>query len=569
MRASPPSIRPYTTVPIIDSVKGWFKAMIYEKIFAENIPLTVSEQHAGNEEADMSLTEPDIRLLRMLTEREPGQTIDEVAERLARSTATVRRSIDALNRYLGPDMRIAVHAGRIERRPDYREFRQFLHTLDLGAYAPNPDERLRLMVVEALLRDHLNLAALYRELGLSTATKKSDARALRHWADGHGLAVRVLPRRGLAIEGEELALRILAAQALLPLIDLSPAGTARPRRANTPFDARCLEPLLAQTRGADVFWTGCLDELTAHFNGSISYASKKFLLLYLMVSALRIGTHPMGARTDAPVSLSDIALFCEPAEDRALNLVVSMLDFSPALALPIDRKLAAATASFFDAVQAEIITRIINRTDCERELYGYAYKQGLRMSRGVTFPDKMVRGTEQQMPLTYASIRRHTHLFDEALGCAFGREQCDTLALIFRKWANRSRLFGRNRKRVAIVTNTSKERIDFFIDTLHDTVEIEVTGVYDINEVNRLAHDDHELVLTFSDRVDGLVRAMGYRSLKVAFFLGHEDAQRLLEAGLSRSKRHYRADTFAAEVAGKSTEEIEALLHERYSETFA
>lgn len=517
----------------------------------------------------MSLTTLDIRLLRILTEKQPGCELSAVATRLGKSAPTARRRIDALNQYLPAREQILLKTGRIARRPDYGAFRSFLHDLPLTAYAPNLDERLRLIAIEAILGDSVNLAELYRELGISEATKKSDARSLRLWAHEHGIEVRVLPRRGVALEGEELNLRIRAAEALLPLIDLTAEGSLQPRRANTPFDNRCVDPLTVLTADADLFWRSCMDELMRHFGGSLAYASKKFLLLYLMVSAVRMPRHPMSRATETPVDLGAAALFSDEAEDRALNLVVSMLDFTPPLTLPTDRTLAAATAAFFDAMQRRIVTQIIDRSECERELYGYAYKIGLRKSRGITFPDGMVRHADRALPLLYRLVRENSRYFEEALEVPFDEDQFTTLALIMRKWTNRSRVFGRNRKRVAIVTNTAQERIDFFIETLRDTVEVEVTGVYDINELDLLSQGDQELVVTFSERIEQLIGAAGYRTLKLSFFLTNEDTHLLIGEGLSTSRRHYRASAFAREMANKSAEELEGMLRSRYPESFA
>ena len=517
----------------------------------------------------MGITAQSVKVLRRLTEISPGHNprLSELASVVPCSLAVLRHEINQLNLYLPPRMQISARAGRIEHAPAYREFREFLRNLPLGAYTPNLKERIRLCLVEAVLGEKLNMTRLYAELGTSEATKKADARKLRAWASSNGFETRVLPRRGLELNGEEFKLRMAATMTLIPLVELEAGSTLAARRANTPFDTRIAQPLIGTYEKSPEFWGLCMDELLSNYERDLSGMSRKFLLVYLIVSAQRIDRHAIREVPHSPIKIVDAHVFGNECEDRALNTVMSMLEFVPALDAPADNQLTTAVRSFLDAI-AGTVQDIDRSVEAEASVYNYVYRQGLRKHWGVSFPDKMIRGTKAQLPELYKVVAESCGYIEEALGVSFDDEQHTTLALMLAMWRNRRQLIGSGTKRVAIATNSSQERVGYFIEQLRCEVDVEVIGVFDRSKMRVLTRASPDAVIVFSERMMGVVAEIGLKPILLNFYLEHGDIDHLLDQGFSSMRKHADAEEIVREVQNLGASAAAKFLREHYGGLF-
>lgn len=517
----------------------------------------------------MSITAQSVKVLRRLTEIASGESpqLSEVACTVPCSLAVLRHEVDRLNLYLPPRMQVSVRAGRIEHAPSYREFRGFLRDLPLGAYAPDPYERLRLCLVEAVLGEKLNMARLYAELGISEATKKADARELRAWAEAHGFETRVLPRRGLELCGEEFRLRIAATMAVMPLVELEADSSLVVRRANTPFDTRTVRRLIGLYDESPEFWGLCLEELLNAFGRDLSGMSKKFLLIYLIVSSQRIDNHPILDAPHSPIKVVDARLFGTAREDAALNTVVSMLDFEPPLDVPQDGALSKAVQGFLAHVNT-VARGFAWTNEAELSVYNYVYRQGLRKHWGVSFPDKMIRGTKGRLPELYEASVTGCKPIEQALEVTFDDEQHTTLALTLAMWQNRQQKVGVETRRIAVATNSSKERVGYFTERLRCEVDVEVVGVFDRSKLGALVDARPDTVIVFSERMAGVVAETGLKPILLSFYLEHADVERLVAEGFSSMRKHVDAEEVVRQVQGLAPDEAAAYLRAAYGGLF-
>ena len=95
-------------------------------------------------------------------------------------------------------------------------------------------------------------------------------------------------------------------------------------------------------------------------------------------------------------------------------------------------------------------------------------------SQTLCVPDENVLGVLQQNELAlpektarlYDILSSAISDYEETYQTRLNHFQIASLTLIFRKFTNRNKLAGRNRKKLVIVTNSSIEKIDFFMERM-------------------------------------------------------------------------------------------------------
>lgn len=168
----------------------------------------------------------------------------------------------------------------------------------------------------------------------------------------------------------------------------------------------------------------------------------------------------------------------------------------------------------------------------------------------------------------YSQINQSLDAIQSYLNITFNEEQITSLTLIYSKWISKNRLYGRNRKRIILVTNVGFERVAYFLEKLKEHIEFEHVDTIDVNELNVLDNLKYDLILCFSKRTQSILRHLGYDALKIKFFLEHQDVLALYDAGCSSSKRRLIAKDLVENLSNKSKDEQIEYLKTQYDTFF-
>lgn len=515
----------------------------------------------------MALNRSDLQLLKYIQEKNQV-SLPKLTEHFHKNGSTIRREIDGLNHYLPIGKGLLVKNGLVYNRLSYIEYTDFILSLTINDYDTAFDERLLVILVKNLLSGYVNLSRLYEGWGLSLTTKKNDSRKLRDYLKARGLKLKILVKKGVEICGDELYLRIHILQILLPLIELKDHYGLERRKANTPLEKEIADAFFQTFPTVE---SECLELVTAFMESerrTLSYSSKKFLILYTAISLLRKSAPKIIQKETVPVEPFALYLFPDPYENQSFNQILAMLDFDPTLDFQVNETLLELTRRFLDHIQQRIITKLHTYEEIIQELYDYILKQLVCIYYDFTFRDKMVRNTDQHIPKLYQDVTYCIRELEEFYKITFKEEQITTITLLLRKWINKNKLYGRNVKRIIIVTNTTFERVRFFTDMLADQVEFQLSAVLDLHEVYRIDAFTYDFIITFSDRIRLIMNKIGHSVIKLNFFLEQEDIEYLLQSGFSASKRHFLAAKAAKELCNKEEKQLEELLKSNYNGLF-
>lgn len=515
----------------------------------------------------MILEYSDLQLLKYLQENN-DVLLTKAALDFYRNPSSIRRQLASINHELAGRYPIVIYNNHIRSGLTYSDYLDIIQDLSLETYIPSCKERMQFIIIKSFFEEIVNLTHLYENLGFSVTTKKSDTSKLRPLLAAYGQAIQVVKKKGIEISGDELRFRMLAIEILLPLIEWDPDLGITGRRANTPIQAAmadscirsCLSPAQLRTHYPALF------EKIQDYH--LSYQSRKLLSLYLTLSAVRQTPHPVTATGQLMLTLPVWTVLDNPLENTALLHILAMLDFAPVLDTSPNPALLTHAANLCSTVNRQTGVSFFHPEEVHREIYHYLYKVYFQDFYGIQMKDKMVRNTEQYFPELYQTICTGLIPAEKEFHIHFHAEHYTTLTLILQKWINYHQLSGQNRKTIVLVTNTSSERSRFFISSLEDLVEFNLCAIISIQELERLAHLAYDYIITLSDRTAGLLADQGLSSLRLDFFLGTVDLEKLLAAGFDSARKRLSAKKIADSLNGLSTEEIAIQLKKDYPEYF-
>lgn len=515
----------------------------------------------------MPIEYSDLQLLKFLQENQ-DVSLEKTARAFYRNPASIRRQLASISQMLSGRCTVTVYNSRIRSRLTYDDYLDFVQSLTLETYLPSCKERLQWIIIKAFFEETVNLTQMYGELGFSVTTKKSDTAKLRPLLAAYGQEVQVARKKGIQITGNELRFRMLVIEILLPLLEWDSSEGLMSRRANTPVQAAMADVCIRAALSPGDLKTS-FQELWEKIQGyHLSYQSRKLLSLYLCLYAARCASHPASAPEQVCLPLPDWTFLQDAWENTALLHILSMLDFDPAPDVPADPALFAHAARLCSKCGEQTGVSFSNQEEIRLEIYRYLCKIYFQDFYGIQIKDKMVRNTEQQFPRLYQTICEELLPIGEEFHIHFHAEHDTTLTLILQKWIDYHQLSGQNRKSIVLVTNTSSERSRFFVSALEDLVEFNLCAIISIHELERLQTLTYDVIITLSDRTAGLLSKQGIESLRLEFFLGTGDLEKLLAAGFGTARKRLSARTVADSLKGLSPDEIEARLKQGYPEYF-
>ncbi|GAA0319419.1 helix-turn-helix domain-containing protein [Oceanobacillus sp. FSL W7-1281] len=510
----------------------------------------------------------DLKLLNHLQEH--GEIDLSNTKAFNRSEGSIYRRIDLINAYLSKHQQLVPKNHKIQSKMTYKEYIQIVQSIPFYEYVPSQKERLSFIIVQSLLKEVVNTSRLYQHLGLSMSTKKKDNRHLTNQLKQAGLSKEIIRKKGIRITGQETLIRIEGTKILIKLFELDENNTLYLRQANNPMEVLISEYFITETHFIHNQVKNMIESIIHQLNIELSYPSKKFIFLYVMIALYRnhLGYYE-NKKVHTTFTFSSPFKFVEHStENQIINHILFSLDTMNRennVSIQI-QWLEDKMIQFISGIQSNIITDIYSHHELFQEIYQFIFKCILRSDYHFDFYDNKLDQTAEKFPNLYRLIEQNSFISNEL---QLSSDQIATLTLIFRKHINENKILGRNTKRIIVVTNSSIEKADFFGASLNHFLDIKIVKALHINELHELAKLDYDYILTFSNRIATLIEEQGYTCLKVKFYMNDDDINKLLDIGFSSSsRRKILADDIVSVLEKKTAEEMKEYLIKNYPSHF-
>lgn len=516
----------------------------------------------------MSINQFELKLVSFIQEKN-SISLERLSQHFNKSTSSLRRNIANINCYLPANKQFIIEKELIINKLNYTDYIHVVSSLALDDYSTSQTERISIMLCYAFFNLSLNMSGLYAELGVSLTTKKKDSKILSIGLKQQHLATEILPRKGIKIIGDEIKFRILIVSVLSPLLEINADEELTSRLANTPIENMIFSYYISKTEEEIQVTKTLIHDFLKKNQLRLSYSCKKFLYIYISIAKYRMQRDfKIAQHQEVDLTVNDYLLLPDEIENKFLNYLISSLDYSARLALPIDKKLEKITIDFIATIQDNIITKFYHKDLVFDEIYDYLYKSIIRNKYNYSFYDNKLEETKKQIANLFHIVEKAVIPIEESYHHKFSYLQLSTLTLIFKKIINENKVIGRNSKKIIVVTNSSIEKIKFFIGQLKSYVDITLIDSININELHRLNDVDYDVLITFSNRISTLLEQNDYDCIKLNFYLVREDIDKLFALGFSSAKRKLLADKVTEEISGKTKAEIKAILLEKYLDYF-
>lgn len=493
-------------------------------------------------------------------------TLKTLSQTFKKTTHMIRKDLAYLNLYLPKKNEIFINQSDIQAEITYNDFTDFVGSLTFESYLPSQIERLNIIVTLAYFERILNLSKLYNQWGISMTTKKRDVQVLKEYLKDYNLGIKSHSGKGIEIVGNPLRHRLLVVQLIQKCTDVYDFHIHR-RSANSPGENQIFDTMLNHLyRHIPYAETKCKQFLNDYLLQA-NYYSKKIFILYILLSQF-----PLEKEIEIETLILEPLNFYlfenNRIENIAFNQVISMIDFNPPVSLPYDHTLYYLVNNLCESIIYQLNLNIITKTQLLDELYVFIYRGYFMNEFKYVYDDRLVKNTIQQFPQLYLTISKELEAIRNYFCLNFQEEQISSITLIFSKWITKNRLFTDNRTRIIIVTNVSYERIAYFIEQLHTLIDFELIATLDINEINQLHNIDHDVIITFSNRINTILERSGYAPIKLKYFMDNDDLLLLLDKGCSLASRRLIAKEIVDLLDGKPKETKISLLKEMYKEIF-
>lgn len=511
------------------------------------------------------LSQSHLRIFKY-TMNNPQVTLQKLAQHEQKTTHAIRKDVAHLNYFLPPENQIEITQSEIKATISYSEYTRFVAQLDFNHYMPTQEERLQVIIVKAYFMEVLNLSKLYDHWQISMTTKKRDTKALETLLSQYGLHLRRISGLGIRIGGSILQYRVLVSLILTSCLEVYDFQLAR-RSANTPIENQIYDLLLTHLHDNFNRAENKCRHFLLEYNLQANYYSKKFFIVYILLS-----TFPLKETLILePLLLEPLNLYLfreSRLENVAFNQVASMIDFQPPLAIPHNEALYQLVETLLINLCKQLDVSIFTHDDTLQELYGFIYRAYFYNYFSYLYDDRLVKTTEKEHHDIYQTMKQLITSIESYLNITFHEEQISSMTLIFAKWMMKNRLLNSSKKKIVIVTNVGFERMRYFVEQLHSYINFEHVRTVDINEIELLKEIDHDLILTFSNRISTILEKNNYLPIKVAFFIENQDILKLLEQGCSIASHRLIAQDLVAELAPMNQDDQLQYLKCVYEEIF-
>lgn len=516
----------------------------------------------------MSISNFEINFMKYLQETGVTNLFNE-ENRLFKTINTLKRNINNINTHLPLDKQFIVEGTIVISQIDYKYYLEFLGSLSLNDYSHVPKERINLLIIKGFFCDFFNKSEIYTNINVSLTTLKKDTLDLKKILKLHQLDLVNIPKKGVKIVGDELNYRLLTVSILLNLIDLENNGTIYSKKSNSPLERVFTEIVITNLKDYISEANLLLNTLLESLHLKLSYTSKKFLILYLSLTLFRLDKkHEIELDRHFQFSTFNTSILPTKNENFIFNYIFISLDFIDEKTIFYNEQLEQLTHTFLTSIQNKIITKILFEKEIFHEVYNFLYKSIIRNKLNYQLYDDKLENTEKFLKNLYSITTESLKNIESIFNISFSNFQIGSLTIILKKYITKSKIVGRNKRRIIIVSNSSSEKIDFFIERLKIYVEFDLIKIISIDNLKILQTLDFDNLITFSNRIKLLLKEMDMESIKLSFYLDFKDIEKLINNGFSRTNRKILANELSEKLENKTKEEIEKILKDNFSEYF-
>lgn len=476
--------------------------------------------------------------------------IHKISSKFNRTEAFLRSEIASINDFLAESEKIHIRNSQIETNLTYEKFLKFMESLDMDSYNPNMAERQQMVLLIAYFEDVVNLTKLYNSWNLSMTTRKNDIKNLETKLQKYDLKIERLPGRGIRITGDKLQYRILIVSLISICIDVYTSGIMM-RRANNPIEKFMFEYFEDMTDSIFTYAYDIVDHFLLEYQININYYSRKFFLLYVILVLKYDGDDIITSKA-LRLSPHNFYLFDSRDENIAFNLVVSMIDFDPIIPFPYNKTLRALTIDLVKKLETYEHQNIYTKKKMVEDLYTFIYRQYFFNHFKYMYEDKLVNDITGVYPERFDFMKSSLGDIESFLEMQFNTEQINSITLIASKWFMRNQIYGNSQKRIILVTNIGYDRVNYFLESLHMYIDFKHIATVDVNELHVLDTYDYDLILSFSNRTATILNDLSHPSIKIEYFLDHDNINKLIDAGCSPAKKYIIGNDLLSKLNNKS-----------------
>lgn len=510
----------------------------------------------------------DLVFVKYVQEHSPV-AISDVTQRFGKTLSTLKRTMKEINALLPEQFHLHIDNQLITTAMGYGEYIELLEKIKFNRYITSPQERTRDLFVALCLNDVVNKSEYYQRFFVSASTLKNDAPVLNQFLQDKQLTLQSIHRKGSALFGDEIALRIAVCLTILKTVEIGEDHRLIAHKANDPvnrsvatrFLSQCNEEIAAAAR----LYTQRIEPTLR-----LGYNGKKYFLVYLSLAMHRL---KRGHEINDISALDFIAtvpfgLFESANENGFLDLLVSSLSATWRAFTLYDRPLVEAVGRFVDRIAPALVTTIHNRQAYFAEVYQFICSAIIQNKFHLWFEDKKLQGVRASYPQLWESVKQALAAVEQYYAIQFSGVHLATLLLIVKKYELQNRLVSEPRKRIIIVTNSSESKIGYFKEVLHAWFHIDIVACVNINELHQLKSIPFDLLITFTNKISSYLKYYQLDYIKVNFHLTQDDITLLRQQGLSRAKKKIPAAQFAQQAAGMNEQQLRAFVAQNYPGIF-
>ena len=509
----------------------------------------------------------DLNLAKYIQEYAPI-SIDIVAAHFDKTRSTIAKSITKINQVIDKKDFINVDKQTIITSFSYYGYTKLLNKLSLQHYRSSADERVKALLVEMALNDVVNKKQFYTQFNVSQTTLKNDRKLFLDKLNKSVLGYETVAKKGLRLLGSENHIRILATQTLLNIVELDKDNQLIEHLSNSPINrliAQCFLTNNAQyiTQAVTHYF-----QLEKQYAFQLSYNSKKFIIIYFSIALNRMAQEkPLLFETFTTLTEQNFTIFAEQDENHLANQVISSLTWHNKYNC-CDVLLTPLVETFVASVCADIRTHIYSRRELFADIYALIHSSLIQARLAITFSDKKLIDVKHHHAYAYDLVERDISVIEEQMGIRLNETHLATITMVIKRYIEQNKSIARRRTRIYLISNSSYNKLGYFIAKLKIHFHVEIVGIVNSNEIIHIPDEQYDVLITFTNKISRYLSFHGKTSIKLNYQLKESDIQTLKKFGLSRSARKIPVDEFIAQIAQISQHELKHFLSTEFNEFF-
>lgn len=292
---------------------------------------------------------------------------------------------------------------------------------------------------------------------------------------------------------------MFVAKELMAVIELDKADNFVERLANTPIQ-RLLYKQFKEHLGS---YHGEVLKRLERFLGpersAIDYASKKFIYIHEAISLMRIekGYGIPDELTDIP-QVPQHHILPSKKDSTYFDYLIASLNYKKPFSFPVREELKGYVSEFIERLEMELAVYFYTYQKMHDELYAYLYKAQIKNRLAYYFDDDKLDDTRHIHPELYEVVVRN---IDRVFPFELTEPQMSMICLIVKRFIIKNRLNKRERKKIVVITNSSVEKVKYFLEEFAQHANFEMVSYLTINELYTLEELDFNTIITFSNRI--------------------------------------------------------------------